>query len=223
MEKSSDTIAPATMLRVYQGEAKIPVAYRGARLTPDSPREAWQFVDHLRDHYVTKHRPLDEYPDDPRKIGRGLWLAGPAGTGKTWLACAILNEIIINKRHADGKRLDPYFMRIQDYFAARLRLPKLRDDDIEGFYLSREVANVEQSCVVVLDDLGKEHSNERGWSQTEINRIVRARQMDGMPTIITTNLKHSDLAERYRDPAFADFVTGAFTPVGLAGGSRRRD
>ena len=47
---------------------------------------------------------------------------------------------------------------------------------------------VTQSPVLVLDDVGKEHSSKSGWSASVLDQVLRYRHNEGRPTIITTNL-----------------------------------
>lgn len=52
---------------------------------------------------------------------------------------------------------------------------------------------------LVLDDLGREHPSESGWSSEQLANLVTGRIDSGRRTIVTTNLTPPELGQRYGD------------------------
>lgn len=141
--------------------------------------KAWEgakrWVDEFRDHYVTNLRELDDYPKDKTQIGRGLLLVGMPGTGKTSLACATIVETYYR-----WPRVYPYFITMPDYINSELTS--------EDFISYEQLVKVRTAPVLVLDDVGKEHSSKSGWSASKLDELLRNRHNNSLPTIITTNI-----------------------------------
>lgn len=112
--------------------------------------------------------------------GNFLVLAGPTGVGKTHLALAIAWEWF-----EDG--FGVIFSRVDDL------LDELRrgyDDDT----YHRRLECIRQCPLLVLDDLGAEHS--RDWAGERVDRIVDWRYINRMPLVVTTNARSQDLPPR---------------------------
>ena len=142
------------------------------------------------------HSSVDQIPDDLafkpillrycksvhtcERRGIGLYLHGPLGAGKTAAAVIILKAAIIR----GGTALFMTAAEIQRAFAAKV-MPKLPNG-----------APVDEGCVnvqfLVIDDLGAEDQKTE-WKQQFVELVVRARQRERLPTIITSNTSPSDL------------------------------
>ena len=141
------------------------------------------------------------------ELAAGLTLAGPPGTGKTWLACAFLNDWI--KRDQVGwfttvaALLDGVRQRFGD---------TLSDDALEYFALWL------RPPVLVLDDLGAEKVSD--WTIERITRLLNERMTRGYITIVTTNLATPEALNEALGFRIADRIQGlAWVDVG--GDSRR--
>jgi DNA replication protein DnaC len=113
--------------------------------------------------------------------GRGLWMQGDIGTGKTTLA------MLISKSALEAKR------SIAVYSLPRL-LSVLResmdsDDGLLGF-MDRLTA----VDLLHIDDLGAE--NRTDWVMEQLYSIVNARYEAERAIIATTNLMPNELSER---------------------------
>jgi DNA replication protein DnaC len=120
--------------------------------------------------------------DSNLDAGRGLWMTGGFGTGKTALA------MIVSRSAIDAGR------SVAIYSCPRL-LGMLRES------IDRDVGGVvdflDQLTAVDLlhiDDLGAEHRTE--WVLEQLYSIVNARYQDERSTLITSNLSRDELAEQ---------------------------
>lgn len=115
-----------------------------------------------------------------------LLLIGAPGLGKTHLSIAIACAAI--EKGFDVMYV-PFHTLLTKLEAARFGKTSEEFQD----YLS-PVQNCE---LLVLDDLGSEFSTS--FSTAVLYDIVNTRQLQGVPTIINTNLKQSELSARYGD------------------------
>ena len=113
--------------------------------------------------------------EDFKKAGKGLILFGGVGTGKTFLASCIANELIDNGVPC----LVTNFARIIN--------------TIQGMYEGKQkyLDSLNEFDLLVIDDLGIERNTE--YVNELVYNIIDARYRSGKPMIITTNLKYSDL------------------------------
>ena len=106
--------------------------------------------------------------DDMMKTGRGLFLCGPAGVGKTHLAAAICNALIDSR-----PGLIPFFTSFREVEQALIR----GDADV-GEKLKRR-------RLVVFDEFGAEFRNK--LTEDKIKEAVNLRVNSGLPMIVTSN------------------------------------
>jgi DNA replication protein DnaC len=158
-------------------EGRMPRHYRGvsferppvpeiARVAPDVVREVRRYV-----------RDIDANLD----AGRGLWLMGDVGTGKTTLA------MIVSRAAIDAGR------SVAIYSLPRLlNLIRAAIESEAGM-----VGFLEQLAAVDLlhvDDLGAENTTE--WVLEQLYSIVNSRYEDERAMIVTTNLQPDELREQ---------------------------
>jgi DNA replication protein DnaC len=110
--------------------------------------------------------------------GRGLWLTGGFGTGKTALA------MIVSKAAIDRGR------SVAIYSCPRL-LGVIRESIDAGGVLDF-LDRLGEADLLHIDDLGAEHRTE--WVLEQLYSIINARYQDERSTIITSNLDRDELA-----------------------------
>ncbi len=158
-------------------EGRMPRHYRGVSFerppVPEIARVAPDVVQEVR-RYA---RDIDANLD----AGRGLWLMGDVGTGKTTLA------MIVSKAAIDAGR------SVAIYSLPRLlNLIRAAIDTEAGM-----IGFLEQLAAVDLlhiDDLGAENTTE--WVLEQLYSIVNSRYEDERAMIVTTNLRYDELIEQ---------------------------
>lgn len=118
---------------------------------------------------------VEQFPE-MLKSGAGLLLWGGVGTGKTFLAACVANALL--------DRSIPVLMPVTGELLNKLM----------GIYPSERNAflkSLNAYSLLILDDLGMEHSSEFAMSQ--MFNIVDGRYRTGKPLIVTTNLTLHEL------------------------------
>jgi DNA replication protein DnaC len=163
-------------IRARSLEARIPRRYRAIsfehsdvidmeRRRPDGVRDVRRFVADL---------------DANLEAGRGLFLVGGYGTGKTALAMIVSKAAI-----AAGRTVAIYSCP---------RLLSVIRDSIERGGVLEFLDRLAAVDLLHVDDLGAEHRTE--WVLEQLYTIVNARYEDERSTIVTSNLDRDRLIEQ---------------------------
>jgi DNA replication protein DnaC len=164
-----------------------------ARSAPDQIRAVRRYVQSIEEH-------LD--------AGRGLWIQGNVGTGKTTLA------MLVSKAALDAGR------SVAIYSLPRL-LNLLREsmDSQEGKldFIDRLTA----VDLLHVDDLGAEHRTD--WVLEQLYSIVNARYEAERPIVATTNLMPDELSERLGPRTVSRLVEICGDLIPLYGEDKRRE
>lgn len=178
-----------------RGDRRVAARLRGAAIPPryaDCTLEGFQLWN-AKDPTLRQARDrarafVDCYP----LVDKGLLLTGPAGTGKTHLATAILRELIATKG-------------VQGVYVDMLELIQQLQMSFENPSMTREriLSPVVDAELLVLDELGA--GKTTAWVMDLIYYIVNTRYMNKRLTICTTNFK--DVAGNAGEETLADRVS----------------
>jgi len=120
----------------------------------------------------------------------GLMIAGPVGTGKTYLASCVVNAFLDNlKRVTFGGVVN---------LLGRIRRSYNRDTPEGEAQQEQEWEIIEELTTVpllVLDDLGKERV--RDWVEEILFRVIDTRYGEKRLLVVTTNFMPQELEKRY--------------------------
>lgn len=115
--------------------------------------------------------------------GKGIFMIGGTGLGKTHLSLSIAN-VLINKGFCVVYISVPELMR------------KLQDEQINK-KTDATMSLILNSDLLILDDLGAENNSD--WCVATIYEIINTRQNHGLPMIINSNLTARELSAAYHD------------------------
>jgi len=179
------------------GRMNMPVRYRDAVWDRVPEGSAKKFVG----VYLEKLRMM-------RDEGTGFYVYGPNGHGKTALACIVLRAF-----RSHGQPC--LFVRHSKLIRSAYKDIRLFEDAPPLWDLSRSVD------VLLIDDFGKAHESESGFSDAELEDLLRDRYDNRLVTIFTSNLSGTKLAERGVIESTISVLQGMAVPLGLIGEGQR--
>lgn len=141
-------------------------------------------------------------------VHQGLFIHGPVGTGKTRLACSILNDIW------KAKTARVRFIRVPELLV-RLQPSHSTEDESDNL-----IADLSEVPVLVLDDVGANAGTD--FSRRMLQILVDARADRGNRTVWTSNLDTDELAEFLGDSRVSSRIVGSCRIVELGGPDQRR-
>ena len=118
------------------------------------------------------------------KGGRGLYLYGPAGVGKTYSACAIAIELIKEDVEIDFYNLLNLLQEMRE------KISRSEND-------YRFLEHLKKVEVLFIDDIGTEKSSD--WVTEFLYNLINSRYENIKTTIFTSNLELDELADRVDD------------------------
>lgn len=141
-----------------------------------------------------------EYADRFSKDSPSMFFFGKTGLGKTFLSSCIAKALL-------EKGTNIAFGSLPDFLRK-----------IENEHFGREEGNTLEVLIdaelVILDDLGSEF--QTGFSESVLYDIINSRINLSKPTIISTNLSNSELANKYNE-RIVSRLTGCFMPISFIG------
>lgn len=156
--------------------ADIPTRYRAATLENYIPRTPDQeAAKRAAAEYV---RAVKENPRLP--FGITLW--GSVGAGKTYLACAVLAEVLRLGHRGYFTTEDRIFDRFKENWGAP-------EEEI------RFLLTLQRRRFLVVDDLGIRRPSD--YVSDRYEAIINARYAHGLPTILTSNRTPEQLSAAY--------------------------
>lgn len=147
--------------------------------------------------------------DDNLEAGRGLWLMGDVGTGKTTLAMLVSKAALQRRRS------------VAIYSLPRLlsELRKTFDESSDLSYLQL-LDSLAQVDLLHIDDVGAERSSE--WVLEQLYAIVNARYEEERAIVLTTNLLPDQLAEQITPRTVSRLMEMCGDPLPLFGADQRQ-
>lgn len=160
-----------TLRRERLASADIPVRYRADNFE--------NFDDLHRTELIAAKNIARDFVDSYPAVESGLLFVGPAGRGKTHLACAVLSELVV-KKGVQGLYVDfsDLLMRIQTSFRP--------DADLSKESVLTPYADAE---LLVLDELGA--SKPHPWVLDVLYHLLNTRYNRKRITIATSNYEDS--------------------------------
>jgi DNA replication protein DnaC len=140
--------------------------------------------------------------------GRGMWIMGDVGTGKTTLAMLVSKAAL-----TAGRAVAIYSL---PRLLSLIRKAIEEDEGVVG--LLDRLAAVD---LLHVDDVGAE--NPTDWALEQLYSIVNARYEDCRSIVMTTNLDPSQLAEQIGERTVSRLIEMCGDPVPLFGEDRRRE
>ena len=174
----------------------------------DENIRTWTFenADDANPNLIAKARTYCEKWDEMHSDNIGLLFFGNVGTGKTYLAACIANELI--------SRGIPVLM---SNFSKLLNdLSGFKEADKNGY-----IASLNNYELLIIDDLGVERQSD--YALEQVFNIIDSRYKNGQPLIVTTNLSVEDL-KNPKDMKYKriyDRILEMTIPIKVDGVSRR--
>lgn len=139
------------------------------------------------------------------KQNRGLLFWGTVGTGKSYAAACIANELL----NSNISVIMTSFVKI---------LPQLQDFDNDE---EKIISRLNKARLLIIDDLGTERTTD--YALEKVYNIIDSRYRAGKPLILTTNLNYEDM-QRTQDIRYRRIYDRIFEmchPVRVSGTSWR--
>lgn len=139
--------------------------------------------------------------------GRGAYLHGLPGRGKTWAAACCVRLAVQRGRRAK-------------FTTAKALLDAVKAEWDGGE--KGTIRRMERYELLALDDLGVEKPTD--WAMETLTDLIDARVADGLPTVITSNYGLGELRDRWGGMQGARIVSriaGACERIKLEGDDRR--
>lgn len=130
--------------------------------------------------------------------GHGLYLHGPAGTGKTTAACGVLRGVIRSYSEASG---DVLRIRRGGLYAKATGILSRYRSAMNGSGETEEVvtASLLEPWLLVIDDLGKERPT--GWALSKLYEVIDMRYESMRPVVVTSQMSRGELAAAWSQGA----------------------
>lgn len=132
------------------------------------------------------------------KSGKGIFLHGPVGTGKTHLAIATLKALVgkYPEEFEAGREYSGSRPNIRAQFISVVDLLNVIKDSFSGIDVKRKKADemlfaAKYYELIVMDDIGAEKPTE--WVEEQLFAIVDQRYRAEKATVFTTNCSIADI------------------------------
>ncbi len=181
----------------------LPAKYRGVSFDRPPVTEIEPMVVRVVRSFVDD---LDQRLDE----GRGLWLMGDTGTGKTTLAMLVSKSALAADRSVAIYSLPKLLARIRRTYDSEPG----QDSYLQFF---NRLTSVD---LLHLDDLGAEKRSD--WVLEQLYALINERYEQSRSVVLTTNHDRDDLAEQV-GPRIVSRLTEMTEPLPLFGSDQRKE
>jgi DNA replication protein DnaC len=167
-------------------EAKLKLLDAG--ITYESIRN-WNMDKIQGKHYFKKIQDYIINFNDNYSMGKGLFIHGRQGIGKTTVSCIIAEEI---------SKIKPYFEQ-NEYSVGFIMFADVVDSTFDE-QRKRQVENFLMNVdLLIIDNLGNEagRKSESQFTQRILEMTLRKRHNKLLPTVITTNYELNEIEKMY--------------------------
>lgn len=190
-EKAEKEAEEARKRRLERQERLVKSSGMGKRFLQRTFDNFIAETDEQRRALAIAKRFADTFPER-LEDGRGLYIEGTNGTGKTHLAAAIAIHLMQNLRRV-------IFRTYGDLLDEVKRTYDRDGNGATEYELSQEYRNCD---LLIIDDLGKEQCTD--WSVSFLYGVINDRYESMMPTIVTTNYDSDGLIKALTPTATGD-------------------
>lgn len=149
-----------------------------------------EFGTTVRRHMENVRQCCENFARHIQTDGGNLLLIGPAGLGKSHLALSVANEAI-------EKSLGVIYDTCQNIFS------KMEDEQF-GRSEKKFTPLLLECDLLVMDDLGAEFTS--AFNVTALYNVLNTRLLSGRATVISTNLRAGEIAQRYNDRIYSRLI-----------------
>lgn len=138
--------------------------------------------------------------------GQGLLFWGTVGTGKSYIAACIANDVLEQGYEVRYLSFVDIATRLQNNFGQTEAI----------------LEEIRRPALVIFDDLGAERQSE--WMQEKVLQVINIRMESMKPMILTTNLTLTEMSDTQdqQKKRIYDRLWECCDPIELNGDSRRR-
>lgn len=130
-----------------------------------------------------------------------LFITGPVGTGKTFLANCIAKALLERNKYIY-------------YFTAPDLISKIMDSEFSHVQDEEFLEDLAQCDLLIVDDLGAERASE--YAVSSVCALIDKRLRNGKKIVLTTNLNFAELKAHYSE-RLASRIIGSFKGISLKG------
>lgn len=212
LRKQEDEHIRAENAARLMAESGVPKKFRSASLFSIDLKRAPKGMDEA----IRCIRMLTDDIPSALDAGLGVYINGPCGVGKSYLAASAANAYCLAGYNALYIRMGELFPHISSTW-------KQGSAESEYSILQR----IEKADVVVFDDFGQDNLNasngNEGWKRDAVYRIIDTRYAAELPTVFTSNVPIAHLPSRgYPEPVLDRILEMAPLNAVLSGEGYRK-